>query len=67
MIQLDFFESPEESEMRDIRNRIKSIAQSADKVRKGTYAKIGDIKKLVIDIDSRLEVIERGLCLSMKN
>jgi len=64
MIQLDFFESPEQSEMKDMRDKIRGIHQSTEKVRKALFAKHGEVYKLVMDIDSRLQAIERGLCKS---
>jgi len=62
MIQLDFFESPEQSEMKDMRDKIRAIHLSTDRVRKALFAKHGEVYQIVMDIDSRLEAIERGLC-----
>ena len=62
MIQLDFFESAEQSEMKDMRDKIRGIHQSTERVRKALFARNGEVVKLVMDIDSRLAAIERGLC-----
>ncbi len=61
-IQLDFWETKEESELRTMRECINKISVSTDKVRKGTYSKIGAIHKIVLDLESRLSLIEHNIC-----
>jgi len=71
-IQLTLFETigqAEERHYREMSNdhdrRIGRIDLSLDRVRKGTYAEIGNLKKRVLDLESRLEVLEKGLCGGM--
>ena len=64
-IQLDFFKTDEECKIDLIQERTDSIQISLDKVRKGTYASIGEIRKKLDDVDQlrmRLEIIERNIC-----
>ena len=61
-IQLDLFRTDEESEIVALRQQIEAIGASSTRVRKGTYAKINELTKLVTDLSSRLEVIERNIC-----
>lgn len=60
--QLDFFRSDEESEIIALRNQIEAIGASSTKVRKGCYAKIGELTKEVKDLKDRLQIIERHIC-----
>lgn len=59
MIQLDFFE---DREIGELKQRMKSCEDSCSKVRKKLFAENGEIKKVVIDLLSRVEIIEKGLC-----
>lgn len=59
LVQLDFFEQSEISVLKD---RMDKCEASGHKVRKGTYAEIGAIKKLLNDLSLRLEIIERNIC-----
>ena len=61
-IQLDFFRSDEESEIVALRKEISAVSASANKVRKGTYARIGELSKEVRDLKERLAIIERHIC-----
>lgn len=53
--QLDMFKTHEES-------RVDAIQATLDKVRRGTYASINEVKRECIDLKSRLEIIERNIC-----
>jgi hypothetical protein len=61
-IQLDLFRSKEECEIITLRNVIEEVRKSADKVRKGTYARINELNKEQVELKSRLEIIERNIC-----
>lgn len=61
-IQLDFFKSDEEAELEAMRESIDNIKKSCDKVRKGTYARIGELTKECYELRMRLEIIERNIC-----
>ena len=66
MIQLDFFKTKEECELDYIKQELKSIAESSTKVRKGTYARINEIAKENYELKSRLEILERHICIGKK-
>ena len=57
--QLDFFEQPEIS---IVKARIEEVKESNDKVRKKLFAENGELKKRILELESRMEVIERNLC-----
>ncbi|CAB4132401.1 hypothetical protein UFOVP256_31 [uncultured Caudovirales phage] len=61
-IQLDFFKTKEECEIDHLRMIVDEIRVSADKVRRGMYAKLGDLTKENIDLKQRLEIIEKHIC-----
>lgn len=62
IIQLDFFKNAEESEIEALRKEIEAVSASSTKVRKGTYARIGELNKICLDLQNRLEIIERNIC-----
>ncbi len=61
--QLDFFKEPEESRMDALEKSFAIVKESCDKVRKGQFARIGELKKLIMDIDERLGIIEKNICM----
>jgi hypothetical protein len=61
-IQYDFFKTEEESEIECMKRSIEKIDESCHKVRKGIYAKHGEILKIVNDLQERLEIIEKNIC-----
>lgn len=64
--QMDLFETPHEAFMRERLERVEKIAfkskESGDRVRRGTYASINELRKSVEDVSARLEHIERAIC-----
>lgn len=61
-VQYDLFLSEEECEIRALKKRIEEIGESANKVRKGIYARHGELYKFIVDVDNRLQVIEQHIC-----
>lgn len=59
MIQLELFE---QDEVTILRHKFNELKDSSDRVRKGQYAKLGDLQKKYDDLVNRMEVIERNLC-----
>lgn len=59
MLQLDFFQGDDMLIMKD---EIRKVRESSDKVRKSLFAKNGEITKQVYDISERLEILERFIC-----
>lgn len=62
ILQLDFFKTEQECEIDDLRKSVDAIKMSSDKVRRGTYASINEIRRECYDLKSRLEIIEKNLC-----
>lgn len=64
--QLDLFETHEEraNRMRFEASELEleKVKRSLDRVRKGTYASINELRKTVEDIELRLNIIERNIC-----
>jgi septation ring formation regulator EzrA len=60
MIQLDFFKDVESEEC--LREEIARVKASNDKVRKSMFAKHGELAKLYVELDHRLNIIERNIC-----
>lgn len=58
LLELDFFKSENEVMM----DKLDSIKESSDRVRKGIFAKHGELVKKYMDLSDRLEIIERNIC-----
>jgi len=59
MTQLLLFEEPLEGKLL---REVKELKESISRVRKGQFAKIGELAKLCKDLSDRLTIIEQGLC-----
>ena len=62
ILQLDMFKSIEECEIDDLRKAIKDMKSSQEKVRKKLFAENGKLTKNIMDLNSRLEILERHIC-----
>lgn len=58
LLELDFFKSENEVMM----DKLDSIKESSERVRKGIFAKHGELVKKYMDLSDRLEIIERNIC-----
>lgn len=61
-IQYSFFETKEESEFYAIEKRIDQIDESCHKIRKGIFAKHGELLKKYTDLETRMEILEKFIC-----
>lgn len=65
-IQLDFFKTEQECEIESLINQFnthkKETKESADKVRKSLFAKNGELKKKVDELETRLSILEKNIC-----
>lgn len=61
-IQLDFFQSYEESEIECLKKQINEISLSTNKVRKSLFAKNAELNKKVMDLESRFYILEKNIC-----
>ena len=61
-VQLDFFKTDEECEIDSLRLEVRNIGISTTKVRKSLFARNNEIEKLVRELSTRLEIIERNIC-----
>lgn len=62
IFQLDFWETPEQSEIASLRERIDAVKLSNDKVRRAMFGRHGDLTKRMLDLEERFNIIERALC-----
>ena len=62
IIQYDLLETAQESEMRAMRESIAAMQESLTKQRKKQFASIGEIKKMQMELDARMNIIEANLC-----
>ena len=65
-IQLEFFKTEQECEIEALRKELREIKSSTDKVRRGIFARNGELTKEFADIRSRFDIIERALCAGIK-
>lgn len=61
-IQLEFFETEEECEIKAMNLKIQAIDNSTNKVRKSLFAKNGELTKKILELEDRLLIIERNIC-----
>ena len=59
MIQCDFFESDDNLILKD---QLRQLKESQDKVRNSLYARNGELQKKYDDLLQRLQVIEENIC-----
>lgn len=59
-IQLEFFEEKTESDI--LREEIMNIRNSNDKVRKSLFARHGELAKKYMELQERMNIIERNIC-----
>lgn len=60
-IQLDLF-LPQKTIVDCIQEDLKTVKTSNDKVRKSMFASHNELKKKYIDLNERMEIIERNIC-----
>lgn len=61
-LQLDFFMTKEETEMAQIRRLLLKDMATNESSRKSLHAKNGKLTGMVIDLEARVKIMERGLC-----
>lgn len=59
IIRLDFFE---ETEVSILKAEFAEVKDSCTRVRRKQFAEIGELRRMMADIASRMEVIERNIC-----
>lgn len=60
--QLDFFQA-ELSDVESLRLDFMSVKESGDKVRKGIFARHGELARMYMELHERMQVLERNICL----
>jgi hypothetical protein len=59
--QYDIFEAkPDKIDL--VECKVDSACKTLDKVRRGTYASINEARKRIVELESRLEILERNIC-----
>ena len=58
--QLDFFET--KSDIDFIRDDVKGVKESSDKVRKSMFAKHTALERRYCELSNRLDLLERHIC-----
>ena len=64
MLQLDFFKSKEENEIDEMRRNLSQMHSSLDRIRKGLFARNGELVKQYMELVRRVEIIEKNICKS---
>lgn len=60
MIQLEFFET---DEVQLLKQEVMTLKNSNEKVRRALFARHGELAKNYINLVSRLEILEKNICL----
>jgi uncharacterized protein Yka (UPF0111/DUF47 family) len=60
-IQLDIFEKPK-TDMDIMRDEVRIVKMTLDKVRRGTYAQLGEYYKLVMNQQEEIDQLKRKVC-----
>ncbi len=61
-LQYDFFKTEEQQELETLKNFVQDVKVSNDRVRKKLFADHGNSRKLLLEIDERLRIIEKYIC-----
>jgi hypothetical protein len=61
MIQLELFVD-RKSEIDYLKDDVKNVRQSSDKVRKSLFARHGDLARKYAELSERMEILERNIC-----
>jgi len=64
-IQFELF-APIPSEVEMLRADVKELRELIHRVRKGQFAKIGDLTKMYLETKERLDILERNICRGEK-
>jgi hypothetical protein len=59
VIRLDFFE---ETDMSVLKAEVAQVRDSCNRVRRKQFAEIGELRRMMIELTQRLEIIERNIC-----
>lgn len=59
-LQLDFFEEKTEWDL--LKEDVKVVRESSEKVRKSLFARHGELAKKYMELHDRMEILERNLC-----
>ena len=62
VVQYNFFETKEESEFKALENRVEQVDATCHKIRKSLFARHGEMNKRQLDLESRLEILEKYIC-----
>lgn len=60
-IQLDFF-NEEKSEIDYLKEELENVRLSTDKVRKSMYARHAELARKYLELNERMDIIERNIC-----
>ena len=60
IVQLDFFENKSEEDL--LREEMQKVKESNEKVRKALFARHGELAKMYMELNIRMEHIERHIC-----
>lgn len=61
-IQLDFLKTPEQQEIEALKHCVEQVNISVHKVRKKLFSVHGTDRKLLLELDERLKIIEKYIC-----
>lgn len=59
LVQLDLFE---DNEVVLLRKEMQFVKENNEKVRRGLFARHGELAKLYIELDHRLGILEKYIC-----
>jgi len=61
-VQYDFFQTKEESETEMLVREMDGVKVSVTKIRKALFARNGDLQRKMLELEERLNIVERGIC-----
>jgi hypothetical protein len=61
-VQYDFFLTPIESETEMLVREMDGVKISVTKIRKALFARNGDLQRKMLELEERLNIVERGIC-----
>ena len=61
--QLEFF-TEKKTELDFLRDDVKEVKESSDKIRKSLFARHGELARKYAELHERMQIIERNICHS---
>ena len=60
--QLELFPHDKKNEIEFLKDEVKTVKESSDKVRKSLFARHGELARKYSELSERLQILEKNIC-----